>query len=71
VSIVAHTLQQAGLINYRRGHIRIEKPEELRHTACECYGTVRMRYDALRGMSAPDDTRSYAFSGAVVQAGRH
>jgi len=48
VSIVAHTLQQAGLINYRRGHINIEKPEGLQHAACECYGTIRMRYNALR-----------------------
>jgi len=48
VSIVAHTLQEAGLINYRRGHIKIEKPEALQHAACECYGTVRMRYEALR-----------------------
>jgi CRP-like cAMP-binding protein len=54
VSIVAHTLQQAGLINYRRGHIRIEKPEDLQHAACECYGTVRMRYDALHREPAPD-----------------
>ena len=47
VSIVAHTLQQAGLINYRRGHITINNVEVLQDTACECYGTVRMRYEKL------------------------
>lgn len=47
VSIVAHTLQQAGLISYRRGHIKIEKPEELQHAACECYATIRMRYEKV------------------------
>jgi CRP-like cAMP-binding protein len=52
VSIVAHTLQMAGLINYRRGHIKIERPEALQKAACECYGTIRMRYDALRGSAA-------------------
>jgi hypothetical protein len=52
VSIVAHALQQAGLINYRRGHIRIEKPDGLQQAACECYGTIRMRYDVLRKVPA-------------------
>jgi hypothetical protein len=67
VSIVAHTLQQAGLINYRRGHIRIEKPDELEHAACECYGTVRMRYDVLRREPAPE-MRSHAPDGTVKVA---
>jgi CRP-like cAMP-binding protein len=64
VSIVAHTLQEAGLINYRRGHIRIEKPDELQHAACECYGTIRMRYDVLRKEPAPS-MRSHALDGTV------
>jgi CRP-like cAMP-binding protein len=44
VSIVAHSLQQAGLVSYRRGHIKIEKVDALRDIACECYGTVKERY---------------------------
>jgi len=47
VSIVAHTLQQAGLINYRRGHITIQNDEALQDIACECYATIRMRYERL------------------------
>jgi len=47
VSIVAHALQQAGLVSYRRGHIKIEKPEALQQAACECYGMIKMRYDAV------------------------
>jgi len=47
VSIVAHTLQEAGLISYRRGHVKIEKPDALRQAACECYGTIRMHYEAV------------------------
>jgi CRP-like cAMP-binding protein len=41
VSLVANTLQQAGLIKYRRGHIRILDVEGLQDAACECYETVR------------------------------
>jgi CRP-like cAMP-binding protein len=40
VSVVANTLQQAGLVRYSRGHIRILNLEGLRATACECYETV-------------------------------
>lgn len=47
VSIVAHTLQQAGLINYKRGRIRILNVEDLKETACECYETVRMHYESV------------------------
>lgn len=54
VSIAAHTLQQTGLIYYRRGHIKIEKPEELKQAACECYATIRTRYEKLRNGGGPD-----------------
>jgi CRP-like cAMP-binding protein len=49
VSIVAHTLQQAGLIKYKRGHIRVLDLEGLRESACECYWTVRSLSDRLIG----------------------
>ena len=51
VSVVAHTLQQAGMIEYRRGNIRILDIEALRETACECYETVKLNYDALQHQS--------------------
>jgi CRP-like cAMP-binding protein len=41
VSVIANTLQQAGFIRYRRGHIRILDVDGLRESACECYETVR------------------------------
>jgi CRP-like cAMP-binding protein len=47
VSLVANTLQQAGFINYSRGHIRITNLDGLRKTACECYGTVRRHHERL------------------------
>jgi CRP-like cAMP-binding protein len=49
VSIVAHTLQQAGLIRYKRGHIRVLDLEGLRESACECYWTVKSLSDRLIG----------------------
>jgi CRP-like cAMP-binding protein len=49
VSIVANTLQQAGLIKYKRGHIRLLDLQGLRDSACECYGSVRALSDRLIG----------------------
>ena len=49
VSVVANTLQQAGLVRYSRGHIRILNLEGLRASACECYETVKAHSDRLLG----------------------
>src|ERR1700729_1768054 len=47
VSIVAHALQQAGIISYSRGHIGITDLEGLRETSCECYEAVKAQHDRL------------------------
>jgi CRP-like cAMP-binding protein len=47
VSLVASTLQQAGLIKYRRGHIRLLDVEGLQDAACECYETVKAHAERL------------------------
>jgi CRP-like cAMP-binding protein len=47
VSIVAGTLQTAGLIRYRRGNIKITDVEEMRASACECYERVRSHYEQM------------------------
>jgi CRP-like cAMP-binding protein len=49
VSVVASPLQKAGLIRYRRGHIRLLDIPGLKKEACECYGTVRAHYENLLG----------------------
>ena len=49
VSIVAHTLQQAGMLRYSRGHIELLNIDALKETACECYEAVKLNYDALAG----------------------
>jgi hypothetical protein len=47
VPVVARTLQEAGLIRYTRGHIKLVDIAGLQETACECYQTVKLNYDAL------------------------
>jgi CRP-like cAMP-binding protein len=49
VSLVANTLQNAGLIHYSRGRIEITNLEGLRATSCECYATVKSHSDRLLG----------------------
>ena len=40
VTIVASTLQKAGLITYRRGNLKILDGERLEAASCECYRTT-------------------------------
>jgi CRP-like cAMP-binding protein len=47
VSLVANTLQNAGLIRYSRGRIQITDLDGLRSASCECYGRVKAQYDRL------------------------
>jgi CRP-like cAMP-binding protein len=47
VTVVAGTLQQAGLIHYRRGAITILDRPWLEATVCECYRIVRKGYERL------------------------
>ena len=37
VTVVAGTLQKAGLITYHRGHVTIVDRESLESASCECY----------------------------------
>jgi len=47
VTEAAGSLQQAGLIHYRRGHITVLDRQGLEHRACECYAVVRKEYERL------------------------
>ena len=40
VTIVAGTLQKAGLITYQRGRVKVLDREKLEAASCECYRTV-------------------------------
>jgi hypothetical protein len=47
VTLVAGTLQRAGLIRTRRGIIDIVDAEAMQNSACECYARVRSLYERL------------------------
>jgi CRP-like cAMP-binding protein len=47
LTAVVGSLQQAGLINYRRGAINVLDRLGLEAAACECYRIVRDRYERL------------------------
>jgi CRP-like cAMP-binding protein len=47
VSLVANTLQHAGLISYSRGRIEIVDLDGLREASCECYEMIKAHYDRL------------------------
>jgi CRP-like cAMP-binding protein len=53
VTVVAHTLQAAGIIKYARGRIQILNTEGLQDSACECYATVKSQYAKLIGGIGP------------------
>jgi CRP-like cAMP-binding protein len=49
VSVVASTLQRAGMIRYGRGHVTVLDRDALEATACDCYGVVKRRFERLLG----------------------
>jgi CRP-like cAMP-binding protein len=53
VTVVAHTLQTAGLIKYARGKIQILDAGALQDAACECYESVKRHYGRLLGAGTP------------------
>lgn len=54
VTIVAGTLQKAGLITYRRGSLAIVDREKLEAASCECY---RVGTELLRNVTEPPRTK--------------
>ena len=49
VTVAARRLQEAGLIHYARGHIKILDRKGLETAVCECYQVVRREFDRLLG----------------------
>jgi Mn-dependent DtxR family transcriptional regulator len=54
VSLVARTLQTAGLIRSRRGSVEIVDGPGLEEASCECYATIRGHYRRLLPLSFGD-----------------
>jgi CRP-like cAMP-binding protein len=49
VSLVANAFQQAGVIEYNRGHMRVLNRPALEKTACECYAMVNKHFERAFG----------------------
>ncbi len=49
VTVAAGSLQRAGLIRHRNGHITVLDRPGLEAEACECYGTVRQQFEHILG----------------------
>jgi CRP-like cAMP-binding protein len=47
VTVVAGTLQAARLITYRHGHVEVLDRKGLEAASCECYASIRGKFDAL------------------------
>ncbi len=47
VTMVAGALQESGLIEYRRGHVRIVNRENLEDAACDCYQVTKRLHFGL------------------------
>ena len=48
VSVVAGTLQEAGLIRYTHGRVTVRDRQGLEAASCECYPIIRGHFDRLR-----------------------
>jgi len=53
VTITADVLRADGLIEYRRGKIKITDREGLERKSCECYGALKRIYSAAMTQPAP------------------
>ena len=53
VTEAAGQLQEAGLIQYRRGHITALDRARLEERVCECYAVVKKEYDRLLPYDIP------------------
>jgi CRP-like cAMP-binding protein len=49
ITLTASQLQTAGMIQYKRGHIRILDLEKMRECTCECYEAIKVQQRRLLG----------------------
>jgi CRP-like cAMP-binding protein len=47
VTVVAGTLQAAGLITYKHGKVKVLDRKGLEASSCECYALIRQKFEAL------------------------
>lgn len=52
VTLAAQSLQNNGIISYRRGLMQVLNRAGMEKTSCECYDAVKRRFDAF--LTPPD-----------------
>ena len=57
VTVAAGRLQDAGLIRYARGNIKILDRPGLESVVCECYSIVKRETDRLQGSDLKPDVK--------------
>ena len=47
ISVMAGWFQKEGIIEYKRGIVRVLSRRKLKETACECYEVIQLYYSQL------------------------
>jgi len=63
ICLVAHRMQQFGLIQIRRGNIKLCDLEAIKKLSCECYGAVNSCYSSLFAAAPAHDPLAAASLG--------
>lgn len=58
VTLAAHTLQQAGMISYRRGKLQITNRSALEAVSCDCYQMVKRNLELITSTAQAAKTTS-------------
>jgi CRP-like cAMP-binding protein len=73
ITEAARKLQQAGLINYYRGHITVLDRLGLEARVCECYQVVKTEFDRLlppcKLLISPDSSRTFQVDSNKIKQG--
>ena len=70
VALVAHELQNAGMIYYRSGYVTVLDRKGLEQTSCECYAVVRAHFDKFLERLCPASPPNKRVSGSVNDSNR-
>jgi len=71
VSLVASSMQKAGLISYKRGNIQLHNIPGLKEATCECHEAVNTQYEKIFGVKSPRAIADETLSSQLKPAHEH